>query len=243
MYIAIIKQKTCVKLIKMQWKKNVITVVILILIIITVPYLIYEWSSYEEIGSDETGYVTKSIYNHYNAKNTIILITGIHPRETLSINPEIESAKMFALSHNCILINYNVTVTKDPTDYSKGRYNGEHLVANYVLPDIYKSHADAVIISHSHIEGYGEGFYVATPAMDNKSVELGEKIKNSDIDFNYFKTPVNETYKSSSIELVSKPLADRGYATLVYEIPENITEFDSTMRTYDLLVKVNELLS
>ena len=47
----------------------------------------------------------------------------------------------------------------------------------------------------------------------------------------------------SSIELVSKPLADNGYPTLVYEIPENITEQESTDRTYDLLVKTFELLN
>lgn len=141
------------------------------------------------------------------------------------------------------MVNYNVTVTKDPEDYKNSRYNGEHLVSEFVLPDIYKSKADAVIISHSHIEGYGEGFYIATPAMDEASVKLAENIKNSEIDFNYYKTPENTTYESTSIELVSKPLADAGYPTLVYEIPENITEQESTDRTYDLLVKTYDLLN
>jgi len=222
--------------------KNIITVIIIILIFCTVPYLIYEWHSHETIGSRDTGYVTKDIYNHYNSNETIILITGIHPREPLAINPEIESAKKFALTHNVRIVNYNVTVTQDATDYKKSRYNGEHLVADYILPDIYKNEGDVVIISHSHIEGYGEGFYVATPAMDDASVKLGEGIKNGGIDFNYFKTPKNQSYESTSIELVSKPLADAGYPTLVYEIPENITEQDSTDRTYDLLCKTYDLL-
>lgn len=223
--------------------KNISTVIILLMIIVTVPYLIYEWHSHENIGSNEMGYVTKDIYNHYGSEQTIILITGIHPRENLAINPEIESAKRFALTHNARMVNYNVTVTKDPEDYKNSRYNGEHLVSEFVLPDIYKSKADAVIISHSHIEGYGEGFYIATPAMDEASVKLAENIKNSKIDFNYYKTPENTTYESTSIELVSKPLADAGYPTLVYEIPENITEQESTDRTYDLLVKTYDLLN
>ena len=223
--------------------KNISTVIILLMIIVTVPYLIYEWHSHENIGSNERGYVTKDIYNHYGSEQTIILITGIHPRENLAINPEIESAKRFALTHNARMVNYNVTVTKDPEDYKNSRYNGEHLVSEFVLPDIYKSKADAVIISHSHIEGYGEGFYIATPAMDEASVKLAENIKNSEIDFNYYKTPENTTYESTSIELVSKPLADAGYPTLVYEIPENITEQESTDRTYDLLVKTYDLLN
>lgn len=223
--------------------KNISTVIILLMIIVTVPYLIYEWHSHENIGSNEMGYVTKDIYNHYGSEQTIILITGIHPRENLAINPEIESAKRFALTHNARMVNYNVTVTKDPEDYKNSRYNGERLVSEFVLPDIYKSKADAVIISHSHIEGYGEGFYIATPAMDEASVKLAENIKNSEIDFNYYKTPENTTYESTSIELVSKPLADAGYPTLVYEIPENITEQESTDRTYDLLVKTYDLLN
>ena len=223
--------------------KNISTVIILLMILVTVPYLIYEWHSHENIGSNEMGYVTKDIYNHYGSEQTITLITGIHPRENLAINPEIESAKRFALTHNARMVNYNVTVTKDPEDYKNSRYNGEHLVSEFVLPDIYKSKADAVIISHSHIEGYGEGFYIATPAMDEASVKLAENIKNSEIDFNYYKTPENTTYESTSIELVSKPLADAGYPTLVYEIPENITEQESTDRTYDLLVKTYDLLN
>ena len=223
--------------------KKIITVIILLIIIVTVPYLIYEWHSHETIGSNEMGYVTKNVYNHYNADKTIVLITGIHPREKLAINPEIESAKKFALTHNAVLINYNVTVTKDPEDYKNSRYNGEHLVAEYILPDIYKSKGDVIIISHSHIEGYGEGFYLATPAMDEASVKIAENIENNGIDFNYYRTPTNTTYESTSIELISKPLADAGYPTLVYEIPENITEQDSTDRTYDLLCKTYEMLN
>lgn len=227
----------------MSLAKKIVTIILFLLIICTVPYLIYEWHSHEEIGSNDIGYVTKDIYNHYNAEKTIVLITGIHPREKLAINPEIESAKRFALTHNAILINYNVTVTRDFEDYEKSRYNGEHLVSEFILPEIYQSDADVVIISHSHIEGYGEGFYLATPAMDDASVRLAEGVKNSGIDFNYFKTDTNVTsYESTSIELVSKPLADHGYPTLVYEIPENITEQESTDRTYDLLSKTFELL-
>ena len=228
----------------MRLIKKIVTVIFIILILITVPYLIYEWSEHENIGSNEMGYVTKDIYSHYGSQQTIVLITGIHPRENLAINPEIESVKRFALTHNARMINYNVTVTKDPEDYKNSRYNGEHLVSEFILPDIYKSKADVVIISHSHIEGYGEGFYLATPAMDEASVKLAENIENGGIDFGYYKTPENATsYESTSIELVSKPLADAGYPTLVYEIPENITEQESTDRTYDLLVKTYDLLN
>jgi hypothetical protein len=130
-------------------------------------------------------------------------------------------------------------VTKNPKDYKKGRVNGEKLVHDYVNPDVTKSDADCVIISHSHVEWYGEGFYLATPEMDNASVEIAKKISENS-DFNYYPVTGNETYKSTSAVLVSKPIAQSGHPTFVYEIPENITEQDSTDKTkelFDLMVK------
>lgn len=79
--------------------------------------------------------------------------------------------------------------------------------------------------------------------MDDASVEMAEKIEQSGIDFNYFRTAKNTSYESTSIELTSKPLADAGYPTFVYEIPENITEQEATDRTYDLLNEINKILT
>lgn len=188
------------------------------------------------------GYVKKEVNNLYESNETMIIITGIHPRETLAIDPEVNSARLFAITHQVNMIIYNVTVTKDASDYSKSRANGEHLVAEYVVPDINTTNSGVVIISHSHIPSYGEGFYVATPEMDDKSVNLANSIKNSGIDFNYYPVTDNMEYKSTSAVLVSKPVAQAGYPTLVYEIPENITSQESTVRTYDLLNKCYELI-
>ena len=92
---------------------------------------------------------------------------------------------------------------------------------------------DAVIISHSHNPYYGEGFYIATPEMDDASVTIAEKI-NQTSDFNYYPVTGNETYKSTSAVLVSKPIAQAGYPTFVYEIPEDILEMTSTEKTKEL---------
>lgn len=145
------------------------------------------------------GYVEKTVYNPTGADATIVLVTGIHPREKLAIDPEIDSANQFASNNrNVKVINYNVKVTKDADDYSKSRYNGEHLVNQYVVPDINNTDADVVIISHSHIPTYGKGYYIATPAMDSASVNLAHSINNSNIDFNYYSTQKTENYKSTS---------------------------------------------
>ena len=199
-----------------------------------------EHAPYKTIGNNTLGTVEKVIYGNENASNSIALITGIHPRETLAIDPEIISAQQYVKNHDDVkIIHYKVNVTKNPKDYSKGRANGESLVHDYVNPDVTRSDADCVIISHSHIESYGEGFYVATPEMDNASVTIAYKI-NETSDFNYYPKTGNESYKSTSAVLVSQPIAQAGYPTFVYEIPEDITEDDSTKKTmelFDLMVK------
>lgn len=186
------------------------------------------------LGKTDTGTVEKFIYGNPNSTKTIALITGIHPREPLSIGPEIKAAKEYVADHDDVkIIHYEVNVTKDPQDYEKGRYNGEHLVHDFVNPDVTSSDADCVIISHSHIASYGEGFYVATPEMDNASVDISKKI-NKTSDFNYYPRTGNESYKSTSAQLVSMPIAQAGYPTFVYEIPEDITEQDSTNKAKEL---------
>lgn len=227
-------------------RKNKIAIIVVVLIILA-GLIYFEPTLTRQIniehvmlGQTDTGTVEKLTYGNASANNSIALITGIHPRETLSIDPEIKAAKEYVRDHPDVkIIHYQVNVTKDPQDYEKGRYNGEHLVHDYVNDDVASSDADCVIISHSHIPSYGEGFYVATPEMDNASVEISEQI-NKTSDFNYYPRTGNESYKSTSAELVSKPIAQSGHPTFVYEIPEDITQQQSTDKTkelFDMMVK------
>lgn len=211
------------------------TKIIIILIILLGLILIFGNSkdiSYETLADTDIGSVEVGICGNENATKCIALITGMHPREPLSIGPEIEAAKQFG-GDDVKIIHYKVTVTRDAQDYNLGRANGESLVHDYVNPHVTSSDADAVVISHSHIPEYGEGFYVATPQMDDASVRIAKNI-NQSVDFNYYPVTGNETYKSSSAVLVSKPIAQAGYPTLVYEVPENVFEFIITFKTKDL---------
>lgn len=211
------------------------TKIIIILIILLGLILIFGNSkdiSYETLADTDIGSVEVGICGNENATKCIALITGMHPREPLSIGPEIEAVKQFG-GDDVKIIHYKVTVTRDAQDYNLGRANGESLVHDYVNPHVTSSDADAVVISHSHIPEYGEGFYVATPQMDDASVRIAKNINQSG-DFNYYPVTGNETYKSSSAVLVSKPIAQAGYPTLVYEVPENVFEFIITFKTKDL---------
>ena len=189
----------------------------------------YPEIEYTTLANTSIGTVEVGIAGNENASTCVALITGIHPRETLSIDPEIQAAREYG-NDDVKIVNYKVTVTENAEDYEQGRANGESLVHDYVNPEVTASDADAVIISHSHNPEYGEGFYLATPEMDDSSVAIAEKISQSS-DFNYYPVTGNETYKSTSAVLVSKPIAQAGYPTFVYEIPEDISEGTSTGKT------------
>jgi hypothetical protein len=198
----------------------------------------YNEITYTTLGNTSIGTVEFGISGNENATNCIALITGIHPRETLSIEPEIQAAKEFG-NDDVKILHYKVTVTQNAQDYEQGRANGESLVHDYVNPHVTSSDADAVIISHSHNPNYGQGFYLATPQMDDASVNIAKKISESS-DFNYYPVTGNETYKSTSAVLVSKPIAQAGYPTFVYEIPEDIWEMTSTEKTKELFGLIAE---
>lgn len=229
----------------MQKKTKIIIIVVVLLILGALLYFEPTLSnnvnvSSTMLGDTDVGTVEKHIYGNASAANTIALITGIHPREPLSIEPEIKAAREYVVNHPDVkIIHYEVNVTKNPQDYEAGRYNGEHLVHDYVNPDVNNTDADCVIIGHSHMISYGEGFYLATPEMDNASVEIAQNISATS-DFNYYPKTGNETYKSTSAQLVSMPIAQAGFPTFVYEIPEDISKQDSTDKAkelFDLMVK------
>lgn len=228
-------------------QKNTKIIIMIALLLAVGAFVFYEFSphynniTYDTIGNTSIGTVEKGISGNVSANKTIALITGIHPREKLSIEPEIEAAKEFG-NNDVKIIHYKVTVTDHPDDYDTERANGESLVHDFVNPDVTSSDADAVIISHSHNADYGEGFYVATPEMDNASVEMAEKISKTS-DFNYYPVTGNESYKSTSAVLVSKPIAHEGYPTFVYEIPEDISDRTATDKTKELFEMISNIIS
>ncbi len=208
--------------------------VIFILTILAAGYIILFMDPFSEISastptvlaSDYRGTVSKEIItasndssNDTSNKKTIAVITGMHPREKLSIRSVSDVANQYSLSSNQAIVHYIVKVTNNPENYVSGRASGEELVSKYVIPDIKKSDIDMVIICHDHAPGYGKGYFVATPKMDSPSVAIGEVIDKNLAEFTYYRSSSNSEHGSSTIT-VSNPLASAGFRTLVYEMPE-----------------------
>jgi hypothetical protein len=217
---------------KRKGKKVYVLVSVLILLVVmvvafiafTMPNINNSGSSPTVLASDYRGIVTKDVLTASNStsnsdKKTIAIVTGMHPREKLSINTVSGVINQYSLSANQEIVHYSVNVTNNPTNYVTGRTSGEELVAKYVIPDIKKSNIDLVIICHDHAPGYGNGYYVATPKMDSLSVAAGEKIEKGLSEFTYYRSSANSDHGSSTLT-VSYPLANAGIRTLVYEMPE-----------------------
>ena len=217
-------------------KSKIKSILIIILIIVIGVYLFIDSHKTLEVGSESIGYVVKDTYSHYqNPSSKIAIVSGMHPRETLSSQVLPLVIKVYAALNNVEIVNYQVVVLDNPENFVMGRTNGEKLVHDYIVKDVAESNFDLVIIGHDHEKGYGEGFYIATPSMDSKSVTLAEKVMNELPDFKYYKRNASLAPKSSSIRRVDNPIVATGTPLFVYEIPEWEGFFEAFIRSYSLI--------
>lgn len=227
-------------------KKKILFIILLIILILGVLGIGFYFlgAHSEQIGSNDLGHVDKTTYNFYGADSPkIIVISGMHSRENLHKSVLPPTCLSFALTHKCQVINYQVTVTSSPDDFNIGRANGESLVHDFVVSDIQKDGgADVTIIGHDHEDGYGEGYYIATPTMDDASLNLADKVC-SDIGFNHYKRNSSSTSKSTSISAVDYPILNAGSPVFVYEIPEFDSNRDALSNSYNLLSELYKELT
>ena len=218
-------------------KKIRIALISLIIIIVAIlGFFILTEGSGEIVGANDLGTVTKVNYTHSdNTTVKIAVVSGMHSRENLHkfVLPLV--CRFFAISHSdAEVVNYYVQVTDSPEKFKKGRANGESLVHDFVVKDVKKSDFDLVIVGHDHEPGYGEGYYIATPTMDNASVDLAKEV-TSDIGFNYYPRNKTRPAKSTSIKKVDTPLVKAGSLVFVYEIPETDSKTIAFIESYRLL--------
>jgi len=207
-----------------------------ILVFFLSVYLFIDFHESLEIGSESMGYVVKHNYSHTsNPSAKIAIITGMHPRESLASGVLPFVIKIYTVFNDVEIINYHVTVLENPEDFYKSRTNGEKLVQDYIVKDIAKSDFDLVIIAHDHEVGYGEGFYIATPSMDHKSVTLANKVMKELPNFNYYQRNISKPIKSSSVRAVNNPIVATGTPLFVYEVPEWLGFFEVFIESYNLI--------
>ena len=187
------------------------------------------------LGSNDNGTVNKIVYSSKNMPDRkIAIISGMHPRETLSKNVSQDAARRYALSDKVNIVNYVIEVNENQDNILAGRNKGESLVSDYIIPDIAKSGYEVVIICHDHKPSYGEGFYVATPTMDAKTLDLANKFRTISPEYKYCERDPDKIAKSKSISKVDAPIAATGTPIFVYEIPE----WNGYNESYDITYKL-----
>ena len=184
------------------------------------------------IGKTSFGYVEKEIYGNQSSNQTIILIVGLHPEEN-----GIHTAIINALGNQTLNLTkryvlYNIHVTQDANDYSKGRMNGQLLAQQFVVPDAPKENPIlALDIHENHYKDSGYAYSRFLYPISNTTITTtyaNEII--SKMPFLVIYTPPNHT----SPEYVTIPIANYGIPTIIYEtyINDNSTQKASDAMTF-----------
>ena len=174
------------------------------------------------IGSTSYGYVEKKIYGNKSSTQTIVLIIGMHPQEN-GIHTTIANAlasKSSKLTKRYVL--YYIHVTKDASDYSKGRMNGQLLGQKFIVPDVAKEHPMLVLDNHeNHGADSGYAHYrflypisktAITTTYASKIISTMKTINSSSSSLLIY-SPPNPT----SPQYVTIPIANKGITTIIYE--------------------------
>jgi hypothetical protein len=167
------------------------------------------------IGSTSYGYVEKEVYGNKNSKQTIVLIVGVHPEEN-GIHTAVANAlasKSADLSKRYVI--YKVHVTKDTSDYNKGRMNGQLLAQQFVVPDVPKENPMLVVDNHeNHGANSGYDYYRFLYPVSNTAITktYANEIISAMPSLVIY-TPPNPT----STQYVTVPIANKGIPTLIYE--------------------------
>ncbi len=122
------------------------------------------------LGANDLGKVTvEGPYGNINSPIKIAFIIGVHPLESNSHKAMEEQVKSKNKTLNYCYYIYKINVTKDPSNYDKGRMNGQLLANQFVVPDIIKQNYTLVADIHSNEGNYKEKWFVFAPNEDKNS--------------------------------------------------------------------------
>ena len=169
---------------------------------------------YQVLGVTDYGTVEKlGPFGNINSTVKIAYIVGVHPLENISHQALIESIqKNNSLLKYCYYI-YKVTVTKDASNYDKGRMNGQLLANKFAVPDIIKEKFNLAIDVHSNRGNWQYTKFVFSPVPGTSAESIARTVKNEMQWLTYY-IPPNPT----STQYVTVPLIQGGIPAFVYEV-------------------------
>ncbi|MGZ7044625.1 MAG: hypothetical protein ACXVHM_08520 [Methanobacterium sp.] len=203
----------------MQIKKIIGTIIILILAfsiidVVSAANILGSKGSGWTLGSKSYGWVEKETYGNQSSDKTIVIITGVHPREG-EFHKVIAAAlkdKSPGLSRKYII--YKIHVTQSPMDFTLGRVYGQLVANDFVVPDILKINPKLVVDIHEDSGEYVGYKYIRFIYPISSGNKTSAYIKNflENIPYLSLYSP-----GGTSPSYVTKPIANEGIPSFVYE--------------------------
>jgi len=122
--------------------------------------------------------VREGPYGNPTSPDKVVFIVGVHPLESQSHNAIIEAIRALNGSLNKCYYIYRVNVTKDASDYEKGRINGELLANQYVVPEVKRMLPRLVIDAHSNRGTYPAKRFLFVPYNSTEAKRIANMIKD-----------------------------------------------------------------
>ena len=179
--------------------------------------LVKSAQSQEILGSTDYGNVVKTgPYGNISSNIRIAYVVGVHPLESNAHHAVVESIQSHSDSLKYCYYIYQVNVTKDADNYTSGRYNGQLLARQFLVPDASNEHFQLVVDVHSNVGNWAENTFIFSPVNNSTSQRIGMDIKNQLQWLTYY-VPPNPT----SPEYLTVPLINMGVPAVIYETYSN----------------------
>ena len=172
-------------------------------------------STVKFLGEQDYGFVVRyGPYGNPTSPVKVAYVVGVHPQEV-----QAHQAMMTVISSDnslkyCYYV-YQITVTKNRDDYTRGRINGQQLAFDYAVPDIKKGKFSMVVDVHSTKGDYSETRFISVPSEDSRSNLLAHLIV-SKIPWLVFYVPPLDGGPTSG-PYVTIPIIQSGTPAMVYE--------------------------
>jgi len=107
---------------------------------------------------------------------------------------------------------HKITVTKDASNYEKGRMNGQLLANGFAVPEIKVKKYNLAIDIHSNVGNWPQTRFVFSPVPGSSSESVAWVIKNRVGWLSYYFPP-----SQTSPQYVTIPLIQGGVPAIIYE--------------------------
>ncbi|WP_178648041.1 hypothetical protein [uncultured Methanobrevibacter sp.] len=202
-------------------KRPIYKILLLALILILIVTSVFIFSNDNQksevttIGENVNGSVQKITTGNLGSEDTAVIILGVHPREHEVHEALNATMKNITSTDNNLtkrFIIYYIVVNDNITSRNETRAAGEQLANQFIVPDI-KNETPFLVTDVHEIDRYYE-YPNFIEAISNNTVTQNY-IKNISKDIGIRNFDFKE---GTSPELVTKPIANQGLNTILFEV-------------------------